>query len=202
MPDGLGIAPGSEVRLSGIGIGRVTHVDISGLMDPQRIVRADLQINARFLRSIPSDSQTSIGADTLVGYRFIDIAEGKSPLPIADGGELKSEPVKQASERADLVLSLQSELRQADRLLEQIGSPRHADRPLHSGPGGIRRRSCPHHIVCEFHSTDAGRDSPLGAALFTNDLYKSIQTPIVKLDRLLSSIQRGEGQAGTPVCDR
>src|SRR5881628_757079 len=75
MPDGMGIAPGSEVRLSGIGIGRVTHVDVSGLLDPQRVVRADFQINTRFLRSIPSDSQTSIGADTLVGYKFIDIAE-------------------------------------------------------------------------------------------------------------------------------
>src|SRR6267154_1612229 len=38
MPDAAGIAPDSEVRLSGIRIGKVQDVRLSGLLDPRRAV--------------------------------------------------------------------------------------------------------------------------------------------------------------------
>ena len=66
MPDGTGLIANSEVRLGGIKIGNVTKVDISGLLDPQRAVRVDLKLTARFLKAItPRFLKTSIGAKTL-----------------------------------------------------------------------------------------------------------------------------------------
>ena len=196
MPDGTGLAPGSEVRLSGIPVGHVTKVDMSGSLDPQRVVRVDMRVNARFLPSIPVDSQTTIGADTLVGFKFVDIDEGKSPLPIAENGTLISEPVRQASDRADLVLSLQNELRQVDQLLQQISS---ADTPVGHFLWGEEEYNS---ILARITSFDASihamvrGNSPLGQALFSDVMYKSMRERVLKLDTQLQSIQKGEGATG------
>src|ERR1700688_4731380 len=58
MPDAAGITRDSEVRLSGIRIGKVQSVEISGMLDPRRAVRAEMRVLTRYLRDIPEDSQT------------------------------------------------------------------------------------------------------------------------------------------------
>lgn len=190
MPDGTGLAPGSEVRLSGIGVGHVTAVDISGELDPQRVVKAEMQINTRYLRSIPSDSQTSIGADTLVGFKYIDIAEGKSPIPVAENGFLKSEPMKQATDRADMVAAAQKELSQIDQILQQLSSPDTTighfllaedeyDKLLTRVTGFAQSI---HQFV--------GPGTALGNVVFKNDLYKSLRAPALNADKMLQSMQK------------
>src|SRR5665213_786304 len=74
MPDAAGITAGAEVRLSGIRIGNVRKIGLSGSRDPQRIVRLEMQILTRYLRNIPSDSQTDINEDTMVATPFIDLS--------------------------------------------------------------------------------------------------------------------------------
>src|SRR5580704_6333219 len=122
MPDSDGITPDSEVRLSGIRIGKVQNAELSGLLDPRRTVRARMRVLTRYLKSIPQDSQTDVSADTLVGYKFIDIAEGKSPIPIKEDGVLQSEPVKQAEDRADLIKTLQTNLAGIDKAVAAMSS--------------------------------------------------------------------------------
>ena len=65
-----------------------------------------MRVLTRYLKNIPSDSQTDISSDTLVGYQFLDIAEGKSPIPIGEDGMLESQPAKQALIREDLVKTI------------------------------------------------------------------------------------------------
>src|ERR1700722_10600520 len=77
LPDGTGITTDSEVRLSGIRVGKVRKVELSGSLDPRRVVRVEMRVLARYLKDIPADSLTDINADTLVASKFIDIAEGK-----------------------------------------------------------------------------------------------------------------------------
>ena len=123
MPDAAGITEDSEVRLSGIRIGQVQKVELSGLLEPRRAVRAEMRVLTRYLKSIPEDSQTDVSEDNLVGDRFIDIAEGKSPIPIKEDGVLQSEPVREAADRADLIKTLQNNLAEVDRILADISSP-------------------------------------------------------------------------------
>jgi phospholipid/cholesterol/gamma-HCH transport system substrate-binding protein len=196
MPDVTGLARNSEVRRSGIRIGKVTNIDISPSLDPQRAVRVDMKIITRFLKTIPLDSQTSIGADTLVGYKFIDIAPGKSPLLLADNGVLPSEPLKQAGDRADLIRRFQTELRQADELLIQVASP---DSQIGHFVLGDQEYNDFLKQVSFFERTLRGFVGPkslVGPALFTSDMYRQFREPLLNLDKTLAAIQRGEGAGG------
>ena len=78
MPDATGLEVGAPVRLDGIQVGKVKNIAISGYLDTQRAVRVDLRVEETYLPKLPSDSQTSIGSDTLIGNKFIGIAAGKS----------------------------------------------------------------------------------------------------------------------------
>jgi phospholipid/cholesterol/gamma-HCH transport system substrate-binding protein len=196
MPDTTGLARNSEVRLGGIRIGKVTTVDISGNLDPQRAVRVDMKVTARFLKAIPQDSQTSVGADTLVGYKFVDIDQGKSPLLLADRGTLRSEPLKNAADRADLIRTFQTELRQADELLIQISS---GDTKIGHFLMGDQEYSDVLKHVSNMERTMhsfVSPDSVAGAALFTNGMYTQFREPLLRVDASLAAIQRGEGAGG------
>jgi phospholipid/cholesterol/gamma-HCH transport system substrate-binding protein len=195
MPDVTGLARNSEVRRNGIRIGKVTKIDISPSLDPQRAVRVDMKIVTRFLKTLPQDSQTSIGADTLVGYKFVDIAAGKSDLLLADNGVLPSEPLKQADNRA-LIRRFQTELRQADELLIQVASP---DSPIGHYVLGDQEYNNFLKQVSIFEKSLRGLTGPksvIGPALFTSDMYRQFLEPLLRVDKTLAAIQRGEGPNG------
>jgi phospholipid/cholesterol/gamma-HCH transport system substrate-binding protein len=196
MPDVTGLARNSEVRLNGIKIGQVSKIDISGSLDPQRAVRVDMKVVSRFLKSIPVDSQTSVGSDTLVGYRFVSIDVGKSPLLLSNNGVLPSEPLKQAGDRADLVLLAQTELRQVDDLLIQVSSPNtkigHYILGDQEYNGFLKQMSSLEKSLREF----VAPDSVTGQAFFSNDMYRKFSEPLAQVDKTLDAIQRGEGPAG------
>ena len=103
LPEATGLTTNSEVRASGIVIGSVAKVELSGLLDPQKAVRVDMKVRGRYLQNIPRDSVTSIATDTLVGPAFVSIAEGEDTATLRANGTLLSEPLKQAQDRADLV---------------------------------------------------------------------------------------------------
>lgn len=196
MPDVTGLRRNSEVRLNGIRIGHVTQVDISGSLDPQRAVRVDMKITSRFLKALPQDSQTSVGADTLVGFKFVAIAPGKSPLFLANSGALQSEPMKQAVDRADLILTFQKELQQVDDLLIQVSSP---NTKIGRYVLGDKEYNDFLKQVSVFEKTMrsfVGPESVVGQALFSEEVYRQFREPLLALDKTLSAIQRGEGAGG------
>ncbi len=196
MPDTTGLARNSEVRLGGIRIGNVTGVDITPSLDPQRAVRVDMKITSRFLRSIPQDSQTSVGADTLVGFKFVDIAPGKNPAYLADGGLLRSEPLKNAEDRANLIRTFQTELQQADQMLIQISSGN--TKIGHFVMGDQEYRNVLRQVSDLERAMNAfvSPKSPLGDALFSDRMYAQFREPLLRVDESLAAIQRGEGAGG------
>jgi phospholipid/cholesterol/gamma-HCH transport system substrate-binding protein len=196
MPDGTGLATGSEVRLNGIRIGEATRVDLSGSLDPQRVVRAQMRVRARFLRNIPIDSTTDISSDTLVGYGYIEIQPGKSPVPIAENGILQSEPLKQAVNRADLIRALQDDLKQFDQILIQISSGQTQIGKFIIGETEYDE------VLARIQGFDQSLHtfltprSQLGQAFYSLEAYDKIRGPVLRLNDQLASIQRGEGAAG------
>jgi phospholipid/cholesterol/gamma-HCH transport system substrate-binding protein len=199
MPDASGLIPGasgSEVRLSGIRIGYVSAVDISPSLDPQRAVRVQLRVRTPYLKSIPSDSQTDIASDTLVGYQFLDIAEGKSPIPIGENGVLDSQPAKEALLRADLVTTLRDNLAGMDQLLADISS----------GQTRLGQFVLGEELYDKLLSEVRGFDqavhtfvtpqSNLGQAFYSLEAYNAIHDLVLKVDGELASIQNGQGAAG------
>jgi phospholipid/cholesterol/gamma-HCH transport system substrate-binding protein len=196
LPDSSGLVADAEVRLSGIPIGSVKKIELSGLLDPQRAVRVEMLVDTSYLRSIPADSQTSITADNLVGDQFISIDEGKSPIPVNAEGTLASEPLKQAADRADLVLSLRDKLHQVDDMLTQMSSP---STPIGRFVNGTQEYDAFLARVRSFnnqlHSLE-GADSQVGQALFSDALYNQVRKYVSQVDDTMSAIQRGEGASG------
>ncbi len=196
LPDSGGLVRDAEVRLSGIPIGTVKKIELSGLLDPQRTVRIEMRVDTNFLRSIPADSQTSITADNLVGDQFLSIDEGKSPIPVHPDGTLASEPLKQSADRADLILSLQDKLHQVDDMLTQMSSPGTAIGRFVNGAKEYdeflaRLRS----FDTQLHTLE-GPDSSIGQALFSDALYNKGRTYVSQVDDTLSALQRGESSGG------
>jgi ABC-type transporter Mla subunit MlaD len=196
MPDAAGIAVGDEVRLSGIRIGKIRKVGLSGLVEPRRAVRAEMRVLTRYLKDIPQDSQTDVSADTLVGYKFLGIAEGKSPIPIAEDGVLQSEPVKAAEDRANQMMTLQNNLVEVDRILADLSSPETETGKL------FMSEQLYDTILLRIRNFDTGLhtvltpQSDLGKAFYTDEIYNKVHDLAGQLDTGLASIQNGEGASG------
>ena len=196
MPDAAGITTDSEVRLSGIRIGKVRTVELSGQLDPRRVIRVEMRVLNRYLKAIPDDSQTNVSSDTLVGYQFIDIAEGKSPIPIKENGVLQSEPVQQAADRADQMKTLQQDLAQVDQILIDVSSP---DSKTGSFIVGEELYDT---LLLRIRGFDQSLhtfltpQSDLGKTFYTAEMYNRIHDQVLQLDKTLASIQNGEGAAG------
>jgi phospholipid/cholesterol/gamma-HCH transport system substrate-binding protein len=196
MPDATGLLKGSEVRLSGIRIGAVRSVELSGLVDSRRTVRAEMRVLTRYLKGIPEDSQTDIRSDTAVSLQFIDIAEGKSPIPIKEDGVLQSEPVKQAEDRADTIRTLHDNLAQVDDILVDISSPNTRRGQFVTGEQVYDT------LLLRIRGFDSALhtfltpQSDLGKAFYSAEMYTSIHDLVMQLDKMLASIQNGEGTAG------
>jgi phospholipid/cholesterol/gamma-HCH transport system substrate-binding protein len=196
LPDAAGVTTDSEVRLSGVRIGGVRKIELSGSLDPRRIVRVEMRVLARYLKSIPSDSQTDVNADTIVDYKFIDIAEGKSALPIAEDAVIQSKPSVQATDRTDVIAAMQQDLAQVDRIMVQMLSP---DTEIGRFVNGEVEYDAVLSRISGFDSalhTFLNPQGNLGKAVFSADVYNGIRDSVLSIDKTLTSIQNGEGTAG------
>src|SRR5579863_9161287 len=90
LSDSAALAQGAPVSLNGITVGKVRQIVLSGLRDPQKQVRVDMEIRSGYMTRIPVDSVTSLSAANLLGTKFVNITRGKDPKHIADRGTLPS----------------------------------------------------------------------------------------------------------------
>jgi len=195
MPDAAGLARGDEVRLNGFRIGKVDQVDLGG-REVQRPVRARMRVLSRFLRDIPADSRTAVTSDTLVSEKLIEIKQGRSVIPIRADGALRSEPVRQAVDRANQLRTLQNDLTQVDQILADLSSP--------NSPSGQLFMSEQFYdtVLAAVNGFDRGLhtfiapQSDIGKAFYTEELYDAIQDFLRQTDNLLASIQSGQGTMG------
>lgn len=69
-----GISPGTDVRIAGVKVGSVTHVDV----DPKTL-RAEVKMNVRKDILIPADSTAQVQSDSLLGGSYIYVLAGGDP---------------------------------------------------------------------------------------------------------------------------
>jgi phospholipid/cholesterol/gamma-HCH transport system substrate-binding protein len=79
-----GVAPGTEVRLSGIKVGSV----ISTHLDPKTYL-AEVQMSIRNDIKLPTDSSARILSDGLLGNPYMALEPGASDSMIPPGGEIR-----------------------------------------------------------------------------------------------------------------
>ncbi len=85
FPRADGMAPGVEVRLSGLKVGAVTDVIL--LPEQNYWVRVDFTIRSDV--KIPADSTARIASDGLLGGWHLAIESGASQTMLANGGQIE-----------------------------------------------------------------------------------------------------------------
>jgi phospholipid/cholesterol/gamma-HCH transport system substrate-binding protein len=195
IPDASGLSNESPVRVDGIGVGRVSTVELSGSSDPNRAVRVELQFYRDRLRGVPADSVAQISSDTLIGDKFVDINGGRSPQIIPYGGEMiyKFQP--------DLVRSLDltqftQQLRLVDQTLTDIEQGRSQFGKFYQGTAFyddlMRRLTQLQKGIAAAVSTTGS----VGALMSTDKLYAQASEMLEQIDRTIAQIQAGQGTAG------
>src|SRR5262245_31939864 len=90
LDDSASIADGAPVTLNGINVGKVVRTELSGINQPNRVVRVRLEIRTEMLPEIPVDSLAAITSANLLGTKYINIKKGKRQETIKPGGEVQA----------------------------------------------------------------------------------------------------------------
>jgi phospholipid/cholesterol/gamma-HCH transport system substrate-binding protein len=198
--DATGITIDSPVRVDGIGVGKVTKLELTGLKDPNSIVRITMTVERDRLPSIPADSWAQLSADTVVGDKYVDIQTGRSSAHVTPDSTVEFKPQADLFKTIDIP-QLEAQLRTADALLGQI----------EQGKGPVGQLVVSDEIynklrlrLAEINSAvqkAADTTGLIGQALYTDKLHQQIRAPIVEIDQALARIQSGQGTGGQLLRD-
>ena len=205
MNDATGLTEGAPATLNGITIGKVSDVSLSGMTDPQHVVKVTMSIEDRFLRSIPTDSKTELTAPNLLGTKFVNIIKGQSPTTVKANSTLPGldtrgfeDVVKQSF---GVLTSLQGVVDRVDRIVGII----------ENGKGSIGKLLVDEElynrvlaIVTEVQKIATAVNSnqgTVGRLVYDPALYNDIHGSVQRMDSLLAGLQQGEGTAGKLLKD-
>ena len=205
MDDASGLVEGAPVRLNGITIGTVKTIRLSGAKNPNRAVEFDMSVRQQYLDQIPVDSVTQISAANLLGDKFINITQGKSPVHVKDGGELPSLEVQDIpelmAESANLLQSLQGIVNRMDTILADVEAGKGnigkllRDEQLYARLNGIAGEG--QQLLADIRN---GKGT-ISRLIYDDTLYQEIRAPLKRIDTLLASLQQGQGTAGKLLND-
>jgi phospholipid/cholesterol/gamma-HCH transport system substrate-binding protein len=205
MRDSAAVVPGSAVRLNGILVGEVEEVALSGLTDPARVVRMDLEIREEYLNDISVDSVAAVSAENVLGAKFINIKKGQSSVSVKPGGEIAALDVQGFEEVVQqsytLLASLQGILTRIDAIVSIV----------EAGKGSIGKLLVDEELYDRLNTAvgdvqkvtaaiSSGRGT-IGKLLYDEALYQDVRATIGRLDALMLEVQQGKGTAGKLIQD-
>ena len=125
-----GLQAGNNVRLSGITVGIVQHIEL----ESDTTVRVDMSIDEDVRRFIREDAVGLIGTESLMGNKVFIITPGTSGLPeIKDGATIKTSPPMNMDQLMGTVKTTNDNLA---RITGDLADIVHA---IHEGKGTIGR---------------------------------------------------------------
>ncbi|MCX6630791.1 MAG: MlaD family protein [Candidatus Solibacter sp.] len=200
LPDATGVAAGSPVRVDGIGVGKVTLVELSGSNEPNRVVKVTMSIERHRLTSITDDATAETTSDTIIGDKFVDVTSGSGARHLLPGGELQFKGSGDLMQRLDLA-QFQQRLHVIEVLLDDIEQGRSPLGEFIMGEtiyNDLRRK------VTELQRgihVAADTTTAVGQALYTDSLYRKVSQPLRQLDESLARLQSGQGAGGALLRD-
>ncbi|MBK5290950.1 MAG: MCE family protein [Acidobacteriia bacterium] len=205
LGDSAALSDGASVRVNGILAGRVVEVGLSGSTVPRRQVKVTMQINEEMLRQIPSDSEAAIGAENVLGSKYINIKKGVSQTFLKDGAEVGS---KDTSEFDDVVASgyallnvMQGVLKRMDAIISVV----------EQGKGSIGKLIYDEELyrnltntAAEAHKVAVAMNSgkgTIGRLIYDDAIHDDIRATIARLNAMMQELQDGKGTAGKLLKD-
>src|SRR4051794_26821585 len=120
LNDATGLAPGSPVRVDGIGIGKVDLVELSGSSQPNRVVRVAMKVDTDRLGSVTTDSTAQITSDNPIGDKFVDVSSGVGAQHLSPGGEIQFKSSSTDLMKSIDIAQFQKQVRVIEGLLDEI----------------------------------------------------------------------------------
>jgi phospholipid/cholesterol/gamma-HCH transport system substrate-binding protein len=195
LTDLSGLEKEAPVRFNGVRVGAVTHTELSHLKDPQKVVRIDMSIVQHFLRDIPQDSTVEVAADNLLGDKFANINEGKSPTPLQPGSELLRTPPQQIN-MDDLMKAARDIIASTDALFSDIEAGR-GDLGQFVKSDAFYNDTLKKVVEFQRKAREAtARDSQAGKLIYDESLYDQLRAPVTRLNQLLTGLASGQGAGG------
>lgn len=203
--DSAALVENSPVRLNGIVVGKVRKIALSGSKNLKQAVRMDLQIENKFQNSIPVDSTAKIGAENLLGTKFVNIKTGNLPQYVQDGSTIRAEDTADINDFMEqgnsLLIQLKSILQRVDSLVGVVEQGRGSigkllvDEELYNRIIGT---------VSEVQKLAAALNTTkgtMGKLVYDDALYNDIRGSIARLDNVIEGLQQGQGTAGKLLKD-
>ena len=205
MRDSAALAQGAPVRLNGILIGSVNRVELSRSSNPNRVVRVVMSVQTARLPDIPADSTAGIAAENMLGSKYINISQGRSPTSVQAEGELPSEP---STEVEDLLKkgfgifdSAQSILTRLDKIVTLIESGRGTLGKFVVDEQFYNRLLATVTEMQKIATMVSAGKGTLGKMLYDEGLYNDAQASVQHLDAVIQELQQGHGTAGKLLKD-
>lgn len=201
MPDSAGLDREASVRLNGIPIGTVEHVDLSRLPDPNRTIAAGLKIDSRYISQIPVDSVASLSAENVIGDKYLDIAQGRSRAHVAPGATIPFVPEPDVLKRLDLT-EFEARLRNIDLLLADVQAGK--DTVGEFFVGDRLYRQTVNGVADLEKAIDVATSSQraFGRLLYSEETYAGIRASVRRLDERIAAVQKGRYLRDSAQYDR
>jgi phospholipid/cholesterol/gamma-HCH transport system substrate-binding protein len=202
-----GLRQGAPVRLSGVDIGNVTHIQIVNQPDKKLTpVEVTMKVSTKYGYALHRDSVTSLDTAGVLGETYLDIESALAVGPVAQDGDTL--PTQVHPDFNQVVRASQSTLENMDALLKR------ADRILafaESGKGSLGKLIYDPTLYNRFSATVAdfqkiveqigsGQGS-LGALISRTDAYDKFIGTLDKMNGVIDDIQAGKGTAGKILKD-
>jgi phospholipid/cholesterol/gamma-HCH transport system substrate-binding protein len=205
MEDSAALAENAPVRLNGIVVGKVKKIALSGLNEPLKTIRMDLEIDNKFLPLIPVDSIAGIGAENVLGTKYINITRGTSTRVVRSGDTIAA---KNTSDFNDIIEQGNTLLAQLQGILKRVDA---VVSVVEQGKGSIGKLLVDDELynrilgtVAEVQKLSAALNTnkgTLGKLVYDDALYNDVRASISRLDSLLDGLEQGQGTAGRLLKD-
>jgi phospholipid/cholesterol/gamma-HCH transport system substrate-binding protein len=202
-----GLRQGAPVRLSGVDIGNVTHIQIVNQPDKKLTpVEVTMKVSTKYGYALHRDSVTSLDTAGVLGETYLDIESALAVGPVAQDGDTL--PTQVHPDFNQVVRASQGTLENMDALLKR------ADRILafaESGKGSLGKLIYDPTLYNRFSATvgdfqkivsqvGSGQGS-LGALISRTDAYDKFIGTLDKMNAVIDDIQAGKGTAGKILKD-
>jgi phospholipid/cholesterol/gamma-HCH transport system substrate-binding protein len=205
LDDSAALTEGSAVRLNGIVIGKVKNVALSGESTPNRVVRIDMEVDHKYLSSIPVDSQAAISAENVLGTKFINIKKGQSKSIVPADGTIASLDTREFDEVVQsgyaLLVSAQALLKRVDNIVGIVESGKGSIGKLLVDDELYARANLILGDVQKLTTALGSSQGTAGKLIYDDQLYNELRGSLTRVDSLLEDLQNGKGSAGKLLKD-
>jgi phospholipid/cholesterol/gamma-HCH transport system substrate-binding protein len=205
-PDAAGLKTGAPVRFTGIDVGTVRKVQISGLTESSQAVEIVMDVVREYQPQIHTDSEAFLVAEGLLGERYINISKGTPGSPtVAPGATV---PFHATAEFSELVGGSRDLLDNMNVLTSRVNG---VVGKIESGEGTIGKLIQDETLYNRLDSTvntaqrfvsdlSSGKGS-IGRLMQSDDLYQHIDSAVTRLQSVADELQNGDGTVPRMIRD-